>query len=167
MHQAGIEVTARLPTRLRSFHAPFPLLRHSDLPTKPFGAILEPFLKLWGRPLASECGADSFQLLFQSQSATCHLFRLRVLSRTLGLNPCGGVTACPNSPQGSQRKIRTPTLETLSLIGRPQNPHRPLSFAILERLGLSFSNSCRMTKINPEIRSGMRHSKSLLAVCGS
>src|SRR6267154_5573041 len=69
----------------------------------------------------------------------CHLFLLLFFSLGLGLNFLGGVSACPKSPQISQRKIRTSALDTPRLRRRPQKPHRPFPIGLLERFALSFT----------------------------
>lgn len=111
----------------------------SDLFSKPFSALLKTLPQLRWRLLTSERSPNSLQLLFERQFASRHLFLSLLLSRSFGRNFRGGVTACPNNPQGLQRNIRTPAYDTLSPNGPPQNPHRPATNGFLERIALSFT----------------------------
>lgn len=73
----------------------------------------------------------------------CHLFLRLLCSRIRGLNFLGGVSACPNSAQGSHRKILAPTVETLIFSGRRQKPQRPVPIDSLNLLPLPFTDASK------------------------
>jgi hypothetical protein len=118
----------------------FPRAPLPNLLYEPLGPFPQAFSELGRSPFTSNSRSNPLQLFFQSQLATCHSFLFLLFSRGLGRNSRGGVTACPNSPQGSQRKMRIPEFETLKAKGCPQKVHWPVVIGFFKRLCLLFTN---------------------------